>query len=110
MQPARSPSWRRSPKPIHLAPLRFSIDAHGGPASGGRLIGKDGEPLDLTGFKTTIEFYLTAVFNVMRLSAAAIAQQEPVDGPVVSSLIPPRLRLTRARSASYRTPLPRAVW
>ncbi|SPM32346.1 NAD(P)-dependent dehydrogenase, short-chain alcohol dehydrogenase family [Mycobacterium rhizamassiliense] len=63
-----------------LAPLRFSIDAHGGPASGGRLIGKDGEPLDLTGFKTTIEFYLTAVFNVMRLSAAAIAQQEPVDG------------------------------
>jgi NAD(P)-dependent dehydrogenase (short-subunit alcohol dehydrogenase family) len=63
-----------------LGPLRFSVDAHGGPASGGRLIGKDGSPLDLAGFKTTIEFYLTAVFNVMRLAAAAIARQEPVDG------------------------------
>ncbi len=62
-----------------LGPLRVSVDAHGGPASGGRLISKDGKPLDLAGFKTTIEFYLTAVFNVMRLSAAAIARNEPVD-------------------------------
>jgi len=62
-----------------LGPLRVSVDTHGGPASGGRLIGKDGSPLDLAGFKTTIEFYLTAVFNVMRLSAAAIARNEPVD-------------------------------
>jgi NAD(P)-dependent dehydrogenase (short-subunit alcohol dehydrogenase family) len=63
-----------------LGPLRVSVDCHGGPASGGRLVGKDGSPLDLEGFKTTINFYLTAVFNVMRLSAAAIARQEPVDG------------------------------
>ncbi|GAB2825009.1 SDR family NAD(P)-dependent oxidoreductase [Actinocorallia aurea] len=63
-----------------LAPFRFSVDAHGGPASGGRLIGKDGEPLDLDGFRRTLEFYLTAVFNVMRLSAAAIGKQEPIDG------------------------------
>jgi NAD(P)-dependent dehydrogenase (short-subunit alcohol dehydrogenase family) len=63
-----------------LGPLRVSVDAHGGPASGGRLVGKDGSPLDLDGFKKTIEFYLTAVFNVMRLSAAAIARQEPLDG------------------------------
>jgi NAD(P)-dependent dehydrogenase (short-subunit alcohol dehydrogenase family) len=62
-----------------LGPLRISVDTHGGPASGGRLVGKDGSPLDLAGFKTTIEFYLTAVFNVMRLSAAAIARQEPLD-------------------------------
>ncbi|KKC06905.1 SDR family NAD(P)-dependent oxidoreductase [Mycobacterium nebraskense] len=62
-----------------LGPLRVSVDTHGGPASGGRLIGKDGKPLDLAGFRTTIEFYLTAVFNVMRLSAAAIARHEPVD-------------------------------
>jgi NAD(P)-dependent dehydrogenase (short-subunit alcohol dehydrogenase family) len=62
-----------------LAPLRISVDTHGGPASGGRLIGKDGSPLDLDGFKKTIEFYLTAVFNVMRLSAAAIAKSEPLD-------------------------------
>jgi NAD(P)-dependent dehydrogenase (short-subunit alcohol dehydrogenase family) len=63
-----------------LGPVRVSVDCHGGPASGGRLVGKDGSPLDLDGFQTTINFYLTAVFNVMRLSAAAIARQEPIDG------------------------------
>ena len=63
-----------------LAPLRISVDAHGGPASGGRLVGKDGAPLDLDGFKTTIDVYLTGVFNVLRLAAAAMARQEPVDG------------------------------
>jgi NAD(P)-dependent dehydrogenase (short-subunit alcohol dehydrogenase family) len=63
-----------------LGPLRISVDAHGGPASGGRLVGKDGTPLDLDGFKTTIDVYLTGVFNVLRLAAAAIARQEPVDG------------------------------
>src|ERR1700739_3297992 len=61
-------------------PLRISVDAHGGPASGGRLVGKDGSPVDLDGFKTTIDVYLTGVFNVLRLAAAAIARQEPVDG------------------------------
>jgi NAD(P)-dependent dehydrogenase (short-subunit alcohol dehydrogenase family) len=62
-----------------LGPLRISVDTHGGPATGGRLVGKDGEPLDLAGFRQTIEVYLTGVFNVMRLAAAAIAKQEPLD-------------------------------
>jgi len=62
-----------------LGPFRISVDAHGGPASGGRLIDREGEPLGLDGFRTTIEVYLTAVFNVLRLSAAAIARQEPLD-------------------------------
>uniref|UniRef100_A0AAU2AGI2 SDR family oxidoreductase n=1 Tax=Streptomyces sp. NBC_00093 TaxID=2975649 RepID=A0AAU2AGI2_9ACTN len=60
-------------------PLRISVDCHGGPASGGRLIGKDGTPISLEGFKTTIEVYLTGVFNVLRLAAAAIAKQEPTE-------------------------------
>ncbi|MEU5761298.1 SDR family NAD(P)-dependent oxidoreductase [Nocardia sp. NPDC047648] len=60
-----------------LGPLRISVDTHGGPAKGGRLIGKDGAPLPLDGFRTTIEFYLTAVFNVLRLTAAAIAKNDP---------------------------------
>jgi NAD(P)-dependent dehydrogenase (short-subunit alcohol dehydrogenase family) len=60
-------------------PLRISVDTHGGPASGGRLINKEGRPLDLAGFRTTIEVYLTAVFNVLRLSAAAIAKQEATE-------------------------------
>ncbi|MFJ4781990.1 SDR family NAD(P)-dependent oxidoreductase [Streptomyces sp. NPDC088794] len=62
-----------------LAPLRISVDTHGGPASGGRLIGRDGEPLDLAGFRRTIDIYLTGVFNVLRLAAAAIARHEPLD-------------------------------
>lgn len=62
-----------------LGPLRISVDTHGGPASGGRLVGRDGEPLDLTGFRRTVDIYLTGVFNVMRLAAAAMARQEPQD-------------------------------
>lgn len=62
-----------------LGPLRISVDCHGGPATGGRLVGKTGEPLDLGGFRQTIEVYLTGVFNVLRLAAAAIARQEPLE-------------------------------
>ncbi|MFG2959134.1 SDR family NAD(P)-dependent oxidoreductase [Streptomyces sp. NPDC048291] len=62
-----------------LGPLRISVDVHGGPASGGRLVGRDGEPLDLAGFRRTVDIYLTGVFNVLRLAAAAMARQEPVD-------------------------------
>ncbi|MEV5849740.1 SDR family NAD(P)-dependent oxidoreductase [Streptomyces sp. NPDC051985] len=62
-----------------LGPLRISVDVHGGPASGGRLVGRDGEPLDLAGFRRTVDIYLTGVFNVLRLAAAAMARQEPLD-------------------------------
>lgn len=62
-----------------LGPLRIAVDTHGGPASGGRLLAKDGTPMDLAGFRTTIDVYLTGVFNVMRLAAAAMARHEPVD-------------------------------
>ncbi|QZT61440.1 SDR family NAD(P)-dependent oxidoreductase [Mycolicibacterium austroafricanum] len=62
-----------------LGPLRISVDTHGGPAGGGRLVGKDGTPLSMEAFETTIKFYLTAVFNIMRLSAAAIAKTEPLE-------------------------------
>ncbi|QIX52695.1 SDR family NAD(P)-dependent oxidoreductase [Rhodococcus sp. DMU1] len=62
-----------------LGPLRISVDCHGGPAGGGRLVGKDGSPMSLDAFKTTIESYLTSSFNVMRLAAAAIAQQDPLE-------------------------------
>lgn len=62
-----------------LGPFRISVDTHGGPAGGGRLVGKDGSPLGMEAFEKTITYYLTAVFNVMRLSAAAIARTEPLD-------------------------------
>jgi NAD(P)-dependent dehydrogenase (short-subunit alcohol dehydrogenase family) len=63
-----------------MGPLRISVDAHGGPASGGRLLSREGKPLDLAGFETTIKYYLTGVFNVLRLAAASIARQEPAEG------------------------------
>ncbi|MCK8670427.1 SDR family NAD(P)-dependent oxidoreductase [Rhodococcus sp. HM1] len=62
-----------------LGPLRVSVDCHGGPAGGGRLVGKDGSPMPLENFTNTIESYLVSVFNVMRLAAAAIARQEPLE-------------------------------
>ena len=117
-----------------LGPLRISVDTHGGPASGGRLLGKNGEPLDLAGFRTTIEYYLTGVFNVMRLAAAAMARQEPLDADGsrghcaardfpgttavrsrsmatgASSSTPRRSPPTKARPASFPTPPPRAGW
>jgi NAD(P)-dependent dehydrogenase (short-subunit alcohol dehydrogenase family) len=57
--------------------FRICVDCHGGPARGGRLVGKDGTPLSLDDFRTTVEFYLTAVFNVLRLSSAAMTRTEP---------------------------------
>jgi NAD(P)-dependent dehydrogenase (short-subunit alcohol dehydrogenase family) len=62
-----------------LGPVRISVDVHGGPAAGGRLLSKDGKPMDLAGYRTTIESYLISFFNVMRLAAAAIAATEPAN-------------------------------
>ena len=62
-----------------LGPLRISVDCHGGPAGGGRLVGKDGNAMSLEAFTTTINSYLISVFNVMRLTAAAIGRQEPLE-------------------------------
>ncbi|MFJ9710392.1 SDR family oxidoreductase [Streptomyces sp. NPDC101234] len=58
--------------------FRTAVDCHGGPAHGGRLVGRDGAPLDLAGFRTTVDVYLTGVFNVLRLAAAGIARTAPV--------------------------------
>ncbi|MCX4766610.1 SDR family oxidoreductase [Streptomyces sp. NBC_01275] len=60
--------------------FRIAVDCHGGPASGGRLVGKDGSAMALDGFRTTIDVYLTGVFNVLRLAAAALARTTP-QGP-----------------------------
>lgn len=86
-----------------LGPLRISVDAHGGPASGGRLVGKDGSPLDLDGFKTTIDVYLTGVFNVMRLAGAAMARKNRSTVPAASSSTPHRSLPTKGRSVSCPT-------
>lgn len=62
---------------VRAGDFRIAVDCHGGPASGGRVVGKDGSPLGLEGFRTTVDVYLTGVFNVLRLTAAAIARTAP---------------------------------
>jgi NAD(P)-dependent dehydrogenase (short-subunit alcohol dehydrogenase family) len=48
-------------------PLRAAITAHGGPVLSGRVVNRDGEPLGLDGFRSTLETYLTGTYNVLRL-------------------------------------------
>lgn len=58
-------------------PLRVAVSAHGGPVTVGRVVGKDGSPLSLAGFRRTVDVYLTGTFNVLRLAAAAMAATDP---------------------------------
>ncbi len=44
-----------------------------------RTLSRQGEPHDFEAFKTVISINLTGTFNVMRLAAAAIAKNEPLD-------------------------------
>ena len=60
-----------------LGPLRVSVAAHGGRAAGGRLVGRDGTPIPLDGFRNMVDDYLIGTFNVMRLAAAAMSKSEP---------------------------------
>jgi NAD(P)-dependent dehydrogenase (short-subunit alcohol dehydrogenase family) len=60
-----------------LGPLRVAVSAHGGPVAAGRVVARDGTPLSLDGFRTTLEVYLAGTFNVMRMAAAAMVANEP---------------------------------
>ena len=60
-----------------MAPLRIAVTAQGGWAQAGRLVGRDGAPLDLDGFRKTLELYVIGTFNVNRLAAASMAASEP---------------------------------
>jgi NAD(P)-dependent dehydrogenase (short-subunit alcohol dehydrogenase family) len=62
-----------------LAPLRALVHCAG---RGGavRLVGRDGAPGSLELYETVIRVNLIGTFNALRLSAAAMAANEPVDG------------------------------
>lgn len=60
-----------------LGPVRISVDVHGGPAGGGRLLNKEGQPHKLEDFRRTLDSYLISPFNVLRLAAVAINASEP---------------------------------
>ncbi len=62
-----------------LAPLRVAVSCAGvGWAS--RTLNKQGEPHALDLFETVIRINLIGTFNVLRLAAAAMAKNDPVDG------------------------------
>jgi NAD(P)-dependent dehydrogenase (short-subunit alcohol dehydrogenase family) len=63
---------------LALGPLRALINAAGiGNAS--RTVNREGEPFPLDQFERVIRINLIGSFNCLRLAAAAMAKQEPVD-------------------------------
>jgi NAD(P)-dependent dehydrogenase (short-subunit alcohol dehydrogenase family) len=61
-----------------LGELRIAVSC-AGVATPGRVVGRGG-PLPLDTFQTVIDINLVGSFNVMRLAAAAMLGNEPVDG------------------------------
>ncbi|MCU1538904.1 MAG: short-chain dehydrogenase/reductase [Humibacillus sp.] len=61
-----------------LGELRIAVNC-AGVATPGRVIGRGG-PLSLETFKTVVDINLIGSFNVLRLTAAAMLANEPVDG------------------------------
>jgi len=60
-------------------PLRVAVNCGGRAGGGGRIVGRDGTPSSHQGFSLTVESFLVGTFNVMRLSAAQMAKEEPLD-------------------------------
>jgi NAD(P)-dependent dehydrogenase (short-subunit alcohol dehydrogenase family) len=65
-------------KATSLGELRIAVNC-AGVATPGRVIGRGG-PLSLDTFRTVVDINLVGSFNVMRLAAAAMLGNEPVDG------------------------------
>jgi len=61
-----------------LGELRVAVSC-AGVATPGRVIGRNG-PLPLETFQTVVDINLVGSFNVMRLAAAAMLDNEPLDG------------------------------
>ena len=61
-----------------LGDLRIVVNC-AGVGTAGRVIGRKG-PLDLESFRTVIDINLIGTFNVLRLAAEAMRENDPVDG------------------------------
>ena len=61
-----------------LGDLRIVVNC-AGVGTPGRVVGRKG-PLDLESFRSVIDINLVGTFNVLRLAAAAMLGNEPVDG------------------------------
>ena len=62
-----------------VAPLRMLVHCAGRGGSV-RVVGRDGEPGSLEDYETIVRVNLIGTFNVLRLAAARMAGNEPVDG------------------------------
>jgi NAD(P)-dependent dehydrogenase (short-subunit alcohol dehydrogenase family) len=60
-----------------IGPFRYAVIAHGGFGVAEKIVKRDGTPAELAGFTKTVDLYLTGTYNVLRISAAAIAKNEP---------------------------------
>jgi len=65
-----------------LGDLRVAVNAHGGPVAQMRVLARDGSPMPQELFERTVKLYLSGTFNVLRLTAAAMATNEPLDSGV----------------------------
>src|SRR5437763_1050482 len=61
-----------------IGPLRVSVDTHGGPG-GGRTLDRSGSPLAMDQFMLCVEIFLKGAFNVLRLTAASMASNDPLE-------------------------------
>ena len=77
-------------------PLRVAVNCGGRAGGGGRIVGRDGTPASHEGFSITVESFLVGTFNVMRLAAAQMAKEEPLEdnerGVVVMTVVDRRVR------------------
>lgn len=62
-----------------LGTLSLVVNVAGGGVGGGRTVGRDGTPHDKQSFIKTMEMNAFGTFNVTRLTAAAMAANEPDD-------------------------------
>jgi NAD(P)-dependent dehydrogenase (short-subunit alcohol dehydrogenase family) len=62
-----------------IAPLRSVVACAGGGTRSARTVGRDGTPHDLELFENTVRGNLITAFNTLRLTAAAMSRQDPVD-------------------------------
>ncbi|WP_045877815.1 SDR family NAD(P)-dependent oxidoreductase [Pseudofrankia sp. DC12] len=60
-----------------VGPLSLLVNVAGGGAGGGRLVARDGTPHDKTAFIRTLEMNVLTTFNMTRLTAAAMAGNQP---------------------------------
>ncbi|MBH0122536.1 SDR family oxidoreductase [Rhodococcus sp. CX] len=60
-----------------LGTLRYAVIAHGGFGVLEKVVNRDGSPHTFEGFTDTIALYLSGTYNVLRLTAAKIAELDP---------------------------------